>query len=149
MFENISGVDKSSNKIKRLRKMYAEDSRVTFYEQSFFECNTEFEKYDAIILSEVIEHLNKKDVFMLLDLVLKVYIPKILIITTPNRSYNYHYEILHNGLRHASHIFELSDQEVVLFIESLKNKYNNYSFKHSYCDNNHASHLMVSELCLD
>ncbi len=146
IFDNISGVDISSNKIKRLKNIYTDDSRVTFYEQSFFEYNNEFKKYDAIILSEVIEHLDKEDVFKLLNLIFKVYVPKILIITTPNRSYNYHYEILHNGLRHASHIFELSDQDVVLFTENIRKKYNNYKVKHGYCDNNHASHLIISEL---
>ena len=141
----IGGVDISAKKINKLSQKYTGLEYVEFFHQSFLDYNEKFKEYEGFILSEVIEHLSIEDLLKLFDLIFFNYQPKILIITTPNRSYNFNYEILHNGLRHISHIYELSDSDVVTLINFLERKYFYYSFQHSYCNENQSSHMIISK----
>lgn len=142
-FIKIGGVDISYKKIAKLRKKYDSFGHMFFYNSSFLCYNPEFRCYDGIVLSEVIEHLKKEELQILFDLIFKRYMPNMVILTTPNRSYNYHFEVLHNGLRHSSHIFELSEVEFSFFIKKLTENYRNYDFKGGYCDSTHATHLLI------
>ena len=98
-FQQIICVDISTKKINKINQKHLTNNNIVCVNQSFFEYNKLFKNLDAIILSEVIEHLNMEDVFFLLDLILSYYKPKLLIITTPNRSYNKQFEILYNGIK--------------------------------------------------
>ena len=144
-FECFACVEISKKRVAKLKRMFSSNNTISVFEQSFFEYNSHFCKYDCAILSEVIEHLNEKELSILFDLILNQYSPKLLIITTPNRTYNEKLLILHNGLRHASHIFELSVDDLKIFLQKLKDQYPRYAFFEDFCDPDQATHLIVIE----
>lgn len=141
-FTNIGAVDLSEKRINRAKKKCNSMEKVHYFNQSFLEYNCEFENYEAFVLSEIIEHLERHNLELLFRMIFKVYFPRIVIITTPNRSYNANYEVLYNGFRHSSHIFELSEDEIIAFISDLNQTYPNYIFYSDFCDGDHASHLI-------
>lgn len=138
----IGAVDLSEKKIKRAQKRCNDIEKVHFFNQSFLVYNCEFKHFEAFVLSEVIEHFERDDLQLLFNLIFTVYLPRIVVITTPNRSYNVNYEVLHNGFRHSSHIFEVSENEMPAFIDNLNKTYTNYYFYSGFCDSKHASHLI-------
>lgn len=144
-FRKIGGVDKSEKRIAKACRLVEKNSCISFYNQSFLEYNSNFKNYEAIILSEVIEHLQKEEIEKVLDLILLDYLPNVLIITTPNRTYNINFEVLYNGLRHSSHTFELSEDEIHLFVNKLQKKYIKYIFYSDFCTEDHATHLIFAE----
>lgn len=141
-FAKIGAVDLSEKKIKRAKKRCNCIEKVHFFNQSFLEYNCEFKHFEAFVLSEVIEHFEEEDLQLLFNLIFTVYLPRIVVITTPNRSYNVNYEVLYNGFRHSSHIFEVSEKEMQAFIDDLSKTYTNYKFYPGFCDSKHASHLI-------
>lgn len=145
IFETLACVEISKKRIKKLVNIFSENNIVTIFEQSFLEYNESFKGYDGAILSEVIEHLTEKEIHTILNLILNSYSPKLLIITTPNKTFNENLKILHNGLRHSSHIFELSVDDAEKFVQHLKIKYPQYNILRRYCDPQKATHLIIIE----
>ena len=140
-FELLGGVDISQRRINKLRSYFENNKKVQLFEQSFFIINESYFNYEGFVLSEVIEHLPLKKTYELIDFILEYYVPNIIIITTPNRSYNTNYQVLHSGLRHISHIFELSDNDARTFTEKISKKHSFYIITHGYSDPSHASHM--------
>lgn len=145
VFKKVCGMDCSSGRIKKAQTRCNGVHNASFLLQSFFEYNISFTEYDAIILSEVIEHFTESDLKLLFDLIFSNYNPDLVIITTPNRSYNKNYAVLCNGFRHSSHIFELTEEDVVLFSRFLRQRYTNYNYIVGFCDTDHASHIIICE----
>lgn len=72
--------------------------------------------YDAIVCSEVIEHLPPHVLRNFLSITLGHYAPRILLVTTPNAEYNVHFDALNYGkpnavFRHDDHKFEWTRKE--------------------------------------
>ncbi|KAF7723524.1 Small RNA 2'-O-methyltransferase [Apophysomyces ossiformis] len=72
--------------------------------------------YEAIICSEVIEHLYPSTLDRLFEVTLGSYNPRLLILTTPNAEYNIHFKSLKYGqldaiFRHDDHKFEWTRKE--------------------------------------
>lgn len=72
--------------------------------------------YEAIICSEVIEHLYPDILDKILPVTLGIYQPRVLIVTTPNAEYNINFEDLNYGkpnatMRHDDHKFEWTRQQ--------------------------------------
>ncbi|KPM52046.1 methyltransferase type 12 [Frankia sp. R43] len=75
---------------------------------------------DAIVLSEVVEHVDPPRLPVLADVLLGHARPGTLLITTPNREYNVRYEGLPPGdLRHRDHRFEWTRAEFTAWIDDL------------------------------
>lgn len=142
-FCRIGGVDKSSKRLRRAEKRCIHDKRIILYNQSFFDDNTQFSNYEAIVATEVIEHLDSQELINFFNICLHRYMPKMLILTTPNRTYNCNLSVLNNGLRHSAHRFEFSDEELVLFIEKMRIQFNQYHIERAYCDSSNATHLIT------
>lgn len=143
-FKKLAGIDNCLKRIEKARKK-AVNKAVVYQHQSFFDLDkcVYLDEYEAIVASEVIEHFLMGELDEFFRITLNVLHPKILIITTPNRSYNKNYENLYNGLRHSSHEFELSEQEASDFANSIIKKYSDYSVTCDFCDSNHSSHLIT------
>ena len=78
--------------------------------------DTRLSGYDALICSEVIEHLYKPTLDKFLDITLGQYSPPMMIVTTPNSEYNINFDELQYGtpntmFRHDDHKFEWTRQE--------------------------------------
>jgi 3' terminal RNA ribose 2'-O-methyltransferase Hen1 len=77
---------------------------------SLFYFDERLKNKDAIVLCEVIEHIDEQRLPKALDTVLHDYRPAELIITTPNREYNKMYD-MDDHFRHADHRFEWTRSE--------------------------------------
>jgi len=143
-FKKLSGLDNSKKQIRMARKKNM-DSNINFFCQSIFDFafSSDLSYYDAIVASEIIEHFTKDELNDFLRIVFSILSPKIVIITTPNKDYNYNYEKLYNGLRHSTHYFELNESEAINFAENIEKKYLNYTATCDFCDINHSSHLIT------
>lgn len=144
-FKELACVEISKKQITKLIKNFGGNNKIKIFDQSFFEYNELFKKYDATILSEVIEHLTNSEIDTLLNLILNTYCPQILIITTPNKSFNINLPTLHNGLRHSSHLFEFTIEDVEGFLEQIQGKFPLYTAYRGYCDKNQSTHFIIIE----
>lgn len=66
---------------------------------------------DMVTCIEIIEHLETHDRIRLLKLIRKVYVPKQIILTTPNIEYNKHFNLEPNTLRRRDHKTEYTFNE--------------------------------------
>ncbi|KAI8077175.1 hypothetical protein BDF21DRAFT_400341 [Thamnidium elegans] len=84
--------------------------------------------YEAIICTEVIEHVYADTLNSFLDITLGIYQPQILIVTTPNGEYNVNFPRLKYGtdesiFRHDDHKFEWTRNEFETWCNNGANKY--------------------------
>ncbi|KAG1176225.1 hypothetical protein G6F70_003516 [Rhizopus microsporus] len=89
---------------------------IDIYQGSIGEPDKRLKGYEAIICSEVIEHVYQDVLDSFFQVALGFYRPKILIVTTPNYEYNVHFPNLHYGtdkasLRHLDHKFEWTREQ--------------------------------------
>ncbi|WP_212743954.1 methyltransferase [Glutamicibacter sp. V16R2B1] len=79
---------------------------------------------DAIVLSEVVEHVDPPRLPALAEVVLGHAQPRLVIVTTPNIEYNIRYEGLPSGaLRHRDHRFEWTRDEFATWVGGLVARY--------------------------
>lgn len=142
LFSRLGGVDISRPRLARANRRIGNDSRIILYLQSFLEKNPEFYSYTAIVVMEVIEHLEKDDLHLLFHNLFGI-APPLIIVTSPNREYNNHYPVLYNGLRHTSHKFEFTVDEFRRFAEELTPMGSGYKFTTGFCDPEHASQFIL------
>ncbi len=147
-FSRLGGVDISVPRLARARRRISNDSRIFLYLQSFLEKNPEFSFYTAVVVMEVIEHLNEDELHLLFHNIFKI-APPLIIVTSPNREYNYHYPVLYNGLRHSSHKFEFTVNECSHFAEKLTPTGSGYTFTTGFCDSEHASQFILWKKVLE
>lgn len=143
-FSKLMGIDNSEKRVTKAQKT-TKDYDVQVLKQSFLEIKNpkEFNNYDAIVASEVIEHLVPEDLEKLISLIFEKISPNIVIFTTPNKTYNCNYETLYNGMRHSSHIFEYDETDIKKLTDKIINSYPIYSYEKKYCDPNCATHLII------
>ncbi|KAI8646399.1 hypothetical protein BD408DRAFT_359697 [Parasitella parasitica] len=107
--------------------------------------------YQAIVCSEVIEHVYPDVLDRFLELTLGVYHPEVLIVTTPNGEYNVNFPDLkyntpESMFRHDDHKFEWTRKEFEAWCEEGVKKYNykaeyhGIGLLHQKCDNLENGH---------
>jgi 2-polyprenyl-3-methyl-5-hydroxy-6-metoxy-1,4-benzoquinol methylase len=89
---------------------------IDIYKGSIGEPDERFKGFQAIICTEVIEHVYQDIVDSFLSITLGMYQPEILIVTTPNAEYNVNFPDLQYGtkdamFRHDDHKFEWTRKE--------------------------------------
>ncbi len=142
-FTQLAGMDNSLPQFRRAWRRVENDSRAQLFLRSFLDFDESFCNYDAVVAMEVIEHLSAMDLFRLVNNIFLLIAPPLVIITTPNRSYNVNYPILWNGLRHSSHKFEFNENELVCFGEKIVAVASEYTFSCGFCDPEHASQFII------
>ncbi|MCL2670578.1 MAG: 3' terminal RNA ribose 2'-O-methyltransferase Hen1 [Clostridiales bacterium] len=118
-FTQIAGVDVSHVALQRavdkLKLEHAGDAqraRVQLMQGSLTYKDARFAGYDAACVVEVIEHLDLPRLTAFERVLFEFTKPPLVILTTPNREYNAHYENLYAGdLRHGDHRFEWTRAE--------------------------------------
>jgi 3' terminal RNA ribose 2'-O-methyltransferase Hen1 len=78
---------------------------------------------DAILLQEVVEHMPAFQLRRAMELIFKVYRPKWVLMSTPNRSYNKIFGMPEGAFRHRDHKFEFDEAEAKRFCDSLPGGY--------------------------
>lgn len=118
-FTAIVGVDVSARALERARAVLrldeasdAERERITLLHGSVVYRDDRLRGYDAMVLMEVIEHVDESRLAALEDAVFGWARPSSVIVTTPNRDHNALFPGLPEGaLRHDDHRFEFSREE--------------------------------------
>lgn len=96
---------------------------------SLFYCDERLRNKDVIVLSEVIEHIDEARLPKIMKTIFTQYLPKVLIVSTPNSEYNAVYD-LEGKMRHSDHRFEWTREDFHKWCATLSDKYNyKYSIK--------------------
>jgi len=126
-FSEVLGVDVSPRALevaeRRLNMGRMPDSqraRLRLIQSSLTYRDERFAGYDAIVLMEVIEHLDTERLPALENTVFAHARPRVVIVTTPNAEHNVRYERLAAGMmRHRDHRFEWTRAEFTAWATSV------------------------------
>lgn len=124
--EKLAGMDVSMRSLRiasdRLRRAGRLD--VPLYHGALTYRDERLEGFDAVILMEVIEHLEPHRLDAAMQVVFGEIRPRIAVLSTPNRAYNVRFKFpLHNGLRHRDHRFEFTTKEFILWCGEVAKKF--------------------------
>jgi 3' terminal RNA ribose 2'-O-methyltransferase Hen1 len=130
-FSKILGVDVSHRALeiaaKRLRFDRMPDmqrARLELAQSSATYRDDRLSGYDAVVLMEVIEHIDAPRLPALVRSVFARARPTSVVVTTPNVEYNVRYEFLADGaMRHADHRFEWSRAEFRSWAEAVASRH--------------------------
>jgi len=136
-FIAVAGTDVSaailnrSADILKLDRMTEEGKkRVTLFQSSLCYRDKRFKNYDAVLIVEVIEHLDENRLPALESVVFADAAPATVIVTTPNFDYNVNYAGLRaNHFRHGDHRFEWNRIQFRTWADSVAAR-NNYSVRY-------------------
>ncbi|MGO8831298.1 MAG: 3' terminal RNA ribose 2'-O-methyltransferase Hen1 [Roseiarcus sp.] len=131
-FKRIIGVDVSSRALdraaERLKIAVAggpPEERVTLLHGALTYRDDRWREADAVVLIEVIEHLDPDRLSTLAEVVFGVAHPQTVVITTPNADHNALFETLPTGaFRHPDHRFEWSRVEFQVWVADIERRYN-------------------------
>jgi len=113
--ESIWAVEPSARALKKAQKRFeALTNRIGCSVPeavwgSLFYYDSQWKDKDAIVLCEVIEHIEEHRLPTIFNMILHDYFPKRLVVTTPNREYNAVYQL--ETTRHQDHRFEWSREQ--------------------------------------
>lgn len=119
---SIDELEKAQQRIAELKQL----ERVKFFNSSVLYLDHRTKDLDAVVLVEVIEHLEEVRLPVLAANVFKYMEPSMVVITTPNFEFNQRFET--KGFRHPDHRFEWTREEFKSWCEVQAQKYG-YTFK--------------------
>ncbi len=130
-FEEIVGVDASAAALERAARRLRLDEmaprqrhRLTLLQGALTYSDRRLAGYDAAVLMEVIEHVDRDRLDALEQAVFGEAAPATVLVTTPNAEYNAHYTGLQaGGMRHPDHRFEWSRAEFRSWAEAVAGRY--------------------------
>jgi 3' terminal RNA ribose 2'-O-methyltransferase Hen1 len=130
-FSQVVGADVSTRALDRAERRLNLDrmpdsvrARLTLRQSSVTYADDELVGFDAIVLSEVVEHLDLDRLPALEATVLGHAAPQVVVLTTPNAEHNLRYpDLAHGGFRHADHRFEWSRSELADWAEAAAARY--------------------------
>ncbi len=133
-FARIIGTDVSATALALgARRLHFEDmserqsQRITLFQSSATYRDKRLEDLDAVVLMEVIEHLDIDRLPALESAIFGHARPFHVIVTTPNRDYNVRYEGMAEGaLRHPDHRWEFTRAEFTRWVTSV---WQNYGYR--------------------
>nr|3JWI_A Chain A, Methyltransferase type 12 [Acetivibrio thermocellus ATCC 27405]3JWI_B Chain B, Methyltransferase type 12 [Acetivibrio thermocellus ATCC 27405] len=130
-FEQITGVDVSYSVLERAKDRLKIDrlpemqrKRISLFQSSLVYRDKRFSGYDAATVIEVIEHLDENRLQAFEKVLFEFTRPQTVIVSTPNKEYNFHYQNLFEGnLRHRDHRFEWTRKEFETWAVKVAEKY--------------------------
>jgi 3' terminal RNA ribose 2'-O-methyltransferase Hen1 len=130
-YESILGVDVSPRALKRAsgrlrldRQSEHQKARLTLQQGSALYRDARLSGYDAIVLMEVLEHVEPGRLASVEDAVFGFARPTTVVVTTPNRDYNTVWPSLPAGdMRHADHRFEWTRAEFAEWAQRVGSDY--------------------------
>lgn len=116
----VRALEKAKQNLRYDRMPPYKKDKLTLMQASLTYKDPRFSGYDAACLVEVIEHLDPMRIPAFERVVFEFAVPNTVIVTTPNKEYNTHYEWLSEGnLRHNDHRFEWSRDEFAKWTEHI------------------------------
>ncbi len=130
-YESILGVDVSVHALTRARRSLHLDrqpetqkARLTLQQGSALYRDARLTGYDAVVLMEVVEHIEPRRLVALEDAVFAYARPNAVVVTTPNRDYNAVWASLPAAdTRHADHRFEWTRNEFAAWAERVASEH--------------------------
>ena len=129
-FTEVVGADVSPRELARAEKRLGLDrmaerqrAKLTLRQTSVLYRDQALVGYDAVLLVEVIEHIEPDRLGSLASSVFGGASPQTVICTTPNREYNVRYEGLGSRLRHPDHRFEWTRAEFEAWATEVASQY--------------------------
>lgn len=130
-FSQVVGADVSERALARAERRLNLDrmpdsvrARLTLRQSSVTYRDDELAGFDAIVLSEVIEHVDPDRLPALAANVLGHAAPATVVLTTPNAEHNRRYPgLAHGGFRHADHRFEWTRAELADWAGTVADRY--------------------------
>lgn len=122
-YEKLAGMDASAQNIENARKKFDSPffhrrKSPEFFIGSITYRDKRISGYDAVILSEVIEHFEPERMDGVMRNILGEARPKLFVMTTPNKAYNQEFPFLEAGeFRHPDHRHEFGEDEFISFCE--------------------------------
>ncbi|MFO7812730.1 MAG: methyltransferase domain-containing protein [Pelovirga sp.] len=116
-FRRIVGIDTSQDVLQEARHQLTDHQhppdgrRMRLYQASFTDCIEDLKGFDAVTLIETIEHIAPGRLSLVERAVFSGYVPKTVIITTPNSEYNPLHGMTPGRFRHPDHQFEWGRQK--------------------------------------
>ncbi len=108
----VRALEKAKQNLRYDRMPPYKKDKLTLMQASLTYKDPRFSGYDAACIVEVIEHLDPLRIPAFERVVFEFAVPNTVVVTTPNKEYNTHYEWLSEGnLRHNDHRFEWSRDE--------------------------------------
>lgn len=125
LVSNIIGIDIRSDAIAQARCRFAgvTRTRVTFVEADICQATELSPRPDAVVLLEVIEHLDGNSLRLMESALFGQLRPRHILITTPNVEYNHLLGVPPDRLRHPDHEFEWDRQTFRDWAEMLADRY--------------------------
>ncbi len=135
-FKKIGGMDVSFGELQRAKEnLHLEEAspamreRIALFQSSVTYRDERFKEYEALVLVEVIEHLDEERLPDMAKVIFGFAQPKTVIMSTPNAEYNVVYEKLSaDTFRHTDHRFEWTRKEFSDWCEGVGALYC-YTFK--------------------
>lgn len=116
----VRALEKAKQNLRYDRMPPYKKEKLTLMQASLTYKDPRFSGFDAACLVEVIEHLDPMRIPAFERVVFEFAVPHTVIVTTPNKEYNTHYEWLSEGnLRHNDHRFEWSRDEFAKWTEHI------------------------------
>ena len=127
-FTEILGVDVSARELERAEQRLArlpdrQRERIRLRQSSATYRDDELTGFDAMLLVEVIEHLDPDRLGALEANVFGHARPRHVVVTTPNAEYNARYEIPEGQFRHPDHRFEFTRGQFRQWAERIAGEY--------------------------
>lgn len=91
--------------------------------------NPQFRAVDIILLIEVIEHLPQDESSRMVELIFSQYLPKCVIVSTPNSEFNSLFPGNDGKFRHWDHKFEFTREQFSSWCRSTVNRYPWYTYE--------------------
>lgn len=119
----LAGVDVSVAALGRASDSLSRFAAVELWQSSLMYSDNRCRGFDAVVLMEVIEHVEPDRLDTLESSVFETMAPSSVIVTTPNRDYNALYGLGSNEFRHPDHRFEFTCAEFERWCERVADEY--------------------------
>lgn len=107
----LAGVDVSADALHRAARRLELVRQVELWQSSLMYADPRCSGYDAVVLMEVIEHIDRGRLPVAMASVFDDMAPATVVVTTPNREFNARYGLAAGKLRHPDHRFEFDRTE--------------------------------------
>ncbi|MBI5076921.1 methyltransferase domain-containing protein [Candidatus Falkowbacteria bacterium] len=108
----IIGVDADESRVKRARRKNQSPNTTILHSNILYpRLPDEALRPDFLVLTEVIEHLPRRDRQAMIEMIVNGICPRTFILTTPNFEYNPRYGLVPGEYRHGDHKIEFSREQ--------------------------------------
>ncbi|MBE7194102.1 MAG: 3' terminal RNA ribose 2'-O-methyltransferase Hen1 [Gordonia polyisoprenivorans] len=107
----LAGVDVAADALHRAARRLELVRQVELWQSSLMYADPRCSGYDAVVLMEVIEHIDRGRLPVAMASVFDDMAPATVVVTTPNREFNARYGLAAGELRHPDHRFEFDRTE--------------------------------------